>query len=344
MKKILAILLTLGMIFMLVACGNNKGVSSNNSNNNSGDISSTDSSNITSSNTQSNEHTSSTTHSNTSNGPTSSNTSSNKPSSSSATSSKPTVNTFLPTGDTFTLGNQKYSLSFFDDFNGTKLDTTKWDYCPEWQRGDVGGKWDDDMVTLDGNGLLHLNVGYKNGNLVSGGIRTITKNYRNLFTQSRGYFEIRCKLQSVPGFWSAFWLLGGNMNDNNSDNSAIDGVEIDIFESFDLKNGVINHALHYDGYSTNHKSVGRETRDPSLYDGEFHKFALLWNEEGYYFYIDGIQTNKIDKRNLDFPGSFTGEAYMKITTECGTWAGTIDKNKLPDALVVDYVRVYKEID
>ena len=103
-------------------------------------------------------------------------------------------------------------------------------------------------------------------------------------------------------------------------------------------------ALECDGYGDDHKSVGCETRKASLYDGKFHTFVLLWNENGYYFYVDGIQTNKLDNTQSNFLGSCTVETYLKITTECGTWAGTIDKNKLPDALVVDYVRVYKEVD
>ena len=33
--------------------------------------------------------------------------------------------------------------------------------------------------------------------------------------------------------------------------------------------------------------------------------------------------------------------YLKISTEVGTWAGTINDEDLPAALIVDYVKVYQ---
>ena len=84
-----------------------------------------------------------------------------------------------------------------------------------------------------------------------------------------------------------------------------------------------------------------KTYDPSQIEDRLYAF---WNENGYYFYVDGIQTNKLDNTQSNFLGSCTVETYLKITTEFGTWGGTVDDKLLPDALVVDYVRVYKEID
>ena len=39
---------------------------------------------------------------------------------------------------------KNYVQTFYDDFSGTKLDTKKWEKCPEWQRQDVGGYWKND--------------------------------------------------------------------------------------------------------------------------------------------------------------------------------------------------------
>ena len=36
--------------------------------------------------------------------------------------------------------------------------------------------------------------------------------------------------------------------------------------------------------------------------------------------------------------------YLKLSTEIGDWAGDIKKAKLPDAFVVDYVRVFDLLD
>src|SRR5215470_8149873 len=46
------------------------------------------------------------------------------------------------------------NLIFFDDFNGTSLDTTKWNICYETDR-QGGSTWKDDMVSVSG-GYLRL--------------------------------------------------------------------------------------------------------------------------------------------------------------------------------------------
>ena len=326
MRKILALFSCTTLLFTLCACGDKK-ITANN------DL-------ISSNDNSTNSYSSSTTPSDTSSDQSSSDSSSSKPTESNNNESgEPTVDKFIPVGETFILDGQKYTLSFFDDFEGDKLDSKKWERCPEWNRGDIGGKWDDDMVWLkDGN--LHVGVSRANdGSLISGGVRSRTKRERNLFAQARGYFEIKCKLPKATGCWSAFWLMS---NVSKVGNGAVDGAEIDIMESFNVKNGLINHAIHCDGYGADHKSQGCESRNKKLYDGKFHTFALLWNENGYYFYVDGIQTNKLDNTQSNFLGSCEVETYLKITTEFGSWGGEVNDRLLPDALVVDYVRVYEE--
>lgn len=230
-------------------------------------------------------------------------------------------------------------LAWSDDFEGTELDPKKWECCPEWERADVGARWDDDMVELDGKGNLLLKVGLDEDNeIISGAVRTKTKDYRVLFEQARGYFEIRTTLQSVPGYWSAFWVIGDNKT--NPGNGASDGAEIDIFESFDLNGGRINHALHWDGLGETTKSLGGHTVNKGLYDGEYHTFGLLWADDGYFFYVDGQLSYSIDATADDFPGSSADPSYIKISNEVGTWAGYMSKSDLPDQIKVDYVKVY----
>ena len=260
---------------------------------------------------------------------------------SSATSSKPVSSATSSTFKPYDPIEEGLVLTWSDDFDGTALDTTKWDLCPEWERGDIGARWDGDMVELDGKGNLVLKVGIENGQIVSGGVRTLANRwYRVLFSQTKGYFEIRAKLQSVPGFWSAFWLL--SQNQDKVGNGAKDGIEIDVFESFNYTEGQINHALHWDGYGDDHKGISKEVTNRSLYDGNFHTFGMLWADDGYYFYVDGKMTYKLTSSSSKYPGCCEVPCYLKITTEVGTWAGSINKKQLPtDGLVVDYVKVYQ---
>ena len=75
------------------------------------------------------------------------------------------MDAFVPE-DFLEFDGERYKLTFFDGFDGTKLDTTKWERCPEWNRQDLGGKWDDDRAYLDGKGNLVLEAKRDaNGNL-----------------------------------------------------------------------------------------------------------------------------------------------------------------------------------
>ncbi|MBP5617597.1 MAG: glycoside hydrolase family 16 protein, partial [Clostridia bacterium] len=80
----------------------------------------------------------------------------------------------------------------------------------------------------------------------------------------------------------------------------------------------------------------------SLYDGQFHTFGLAWTDSQYIFYIDGKETYRVGNSTV---ANVVCEVplYLKLTVEFGSWAGTINKAKLPDAFVVDYVRVYKAV-
>ncbi|MGN0173560.1 MAG: family 16 glycosylhydrolase [Acutalibacteraceae bacterium] len=247
------------------------------------------------------------------------------------------------------INGRKYIRTFYDDFEGTELDTTKWSYCPEWDRQDGGCQWSDSMTSLDGNGNLKLTCAMgvdSNGDTkpLCGAIRS-----RGLFEQKYGYFEIRTKLQSTTGFWSAFWLMPDNILGEGI-TGGIDGSEIDIFEAYSctVDKKAVNHAVHFDGYSANHRSQGSSV-DSLVYDGEYHTFALEWDETSYVFYIDGSETYRIiGGETLDSKGDPIDisqvETYLKITLEAGSWAGSIDETQLPDSILVDYVRVYQRAD
>jgi hypothetical protein len=55
--------------------------------------------------------------------------------------------TFDENGTLFVDG-KEYALTFEDNFDGDKLDTTKWSNCPEWKRQDQNCYWSDDCITV----------------------------------------------------------------------------------------------------------------------------------------------------------------------------------------------------
>ena len=219
-----------------------------------------------------------------------------------------------------------WELVFEDNFECTELDTTKWRRCPEWNRSDLGGRWDDDMILLDGKGNLLCRADLDGETPISGAVRTL-----DTFQTTYGYFEIRCTLHKACGMWGAFWMMLGPSVGTG------DGTEVDIFESLASERNLY-FTMHYDGYGDDHKKEYACLHLPEVFDGSFHTFSLLWDNEKYVWYMDGKEVFRSYTAIIHVPG------YIKISTECGSWGGGLKKEELPSDMLVDYVRVYKRAD
>lgn len=229
-----------------------------------------------------------------------------------------------------------FILSFEDDFNGDTLDSTKWEKGPQQKRQDLNNYWDDSMVSLDGGGNLVIEMSYdkENDRFLSGAVRS-----RGKFEQAYGYFEIRCKVNNVPGYWTAFWLMGDSVSDETG--GGRNGTEIDIMETPYFNTKQVQNTLNWDGYGYRHKSSGNVS-DIDIYDGEYHTFSLLWTEDEYVFYTDGEETWRTDAAAA--LGTCEVPLFIKISSETGSWTGTPDPESLPDKMLTDYVRVYKQAE
>lgn len=228
---------------------------------------------------------------------------------------------------------KNYTLVFEDNFEGNDLDETKWERCPQWKRQDLNNYWDDKMSYLDGEGNLIIEMSYDKSSdrFLSGGVRSKGK-----FEQAYGYFEIRCTVNTVPGCWTAFWLMGETVGDETR--GGKNGTEIDIMETPYLEKGEVQNTLNWDGYGSAHKSLGNVSK-VNIYDGEYHTFALLWTEKEYVFYTDGRETWRTGASEAQ--GTCEVPLYLKITSETGSWTGIPAPKDLPDYMKVDYVRVYR---
>jgi beta-glucanase (GH16 family) len=70
----------------------------------------------------------------------------------------------------------------------------------------------------------------------------------------------------------------------------------------------------------------------------WHTFGLWWKPDEYIFYVDGKETWRTTTAVCQVP------EYIKLSDEIGKWGGDISKAKLPDAFLVDYVRVYDLVE
>ncbi len=275
------------------------------------------------------------------------------------------------TGNPYTKGNEldmsKFTLVWEDNFDGDRLDTSKWGYS-WWITERKGGYWHEDMVRVE-DGNLIISAEYKDEPMpfryheydwikpYKPGWYTGVITTRDKYLQTYGYFEVRCILPAATGMWSAFWM----MNDDgvyNVDGSGRDGTEVDVFESFYYKDyafggDYISTGIHYDGYGEGHKgdSIGKQYLENDPYN-EYNTYGVEWNEDEYIFYINGKETGRLGKGDtsqnpeyLLLSVEFAGENGVQNSDRHGT--GEISKTPAenwPAAFKVDYVKCYQYTD
>jgi len=224
---------------------------------------------------------------------------------------------------------QSWKLVWHDEFDGDRLDESKWD-VPECKRRDAW--WSRKAVSLDGKGNLVISTLKEGDRFYDACVRT-----RGKFEHAFGFYVARIRLQREPGHWSAFWLY--NKCVGKLDHAGRNGTEIDIMEKPWLDDRV-QHALHWDGYAKAHRSKGFKATVPGVMKG-YHTFALLWTPDEYVFYVDGKETWRTRAG-----GVCQVPLYVKLSDEAkfGGWAGDVRTAKLPDEFLVDYVRVYDLVD
>jgi alpha-L-fucosidase len=223
-----------------------------------------------------------------------------------------------------------WKLAWSDEFDGTKIDESKWEIMGDWKRR--GAYWVKEDSYLDGKGNLLLRTKKDGDRYTSGGVRTQGK-----FQHTFGYWVCRCKFPTQEGHWPAFWLFA-RPGVGKVGNEGRDGTEIDIMEK-PWREDKITQNLHWDGYGKAHKSAGSgQIRIPGVSKG-FHTFGLHWTPEQYVFYVDGKETWRTSAGGVS-----QAPEFIKLTEEIGDWGGDITKAKLPDYFVVDYVRVYDTVE
>ena len=220
----------------------------------------------------------------------------------------------------------KYTLIWSDEFNGTTLDTTKWDYRylgPRLKAINVK-----EAVSLDGAGHLIIKTFTDGTNYYTGMIGT-----QNKFESKFGYWECRMKMQKQQGHWSAFWLQSPTIG-LVIGNPGVSGTEIDVVEYATILGNIVEHAIHWDGYGQDEK-VERNIAAVYGVSSNYQTYGLEWTQNEYIFYVNGKETWRTNKAISLQP------EYIVLSMEVDDWAGDISQAALPDSLYVDYVRVYQ---
>jgi beta-glucanase (GH16 family) len=241
---------------------------------------------------------------------------------------------------------QKWKLSFSDEFNDNKIDTTKWNVenAPK-KRVDIMLYSDNNQVEeKNGNAYIYYRKSTLNDTTYMAGRFNSHKKYAPTY----GFMESKIHLVKPNGYQMAFWMMPegkGMSSETTPDGTANDGAEIDIVEGNKLNS--FSSGLHWDGYAKPaHKANGKSIKMPDLYEAEYHTFGFEWSPTFVRWYYDGEMIREVTDLKLIPQVAhylyFSGSCFGKSDWVDGDVRVNefIQKGGVAEAYV-DYVRVFQ---
>ena len=163
-----------------------------------------------------------------------------------------------------------------------------------------------------------------------------------LFSQRYGRMEGRIKIPTGQGVWPAFWMLGTTFPTAGWPACG----EIDIMENVGHHPGTVHGTLHGPGYSAGNGLQGSVSLpEGQRYTDDFHVFEVQWEPREIRWYVDGklFRTRTPDDAGPNAWAFDTPQFLILNIAVGGDWPGAPDRTTvLPQQMVVDYIRVYRD--
>lgn len=241
-----------------------------------------------------------------------------------------------------------YELVWSDEFDGDSIQTSVWNF---WE----GTAYNNELQYYTPRAE---NAYVRNGNLY---LEARRENYKGRsYTSARistdstkigwkyGRFEARMKMPEGRGFWPAFWLMPMR------DDSWPRGGEIDIMEYRGNDTRTTTGAVHYwmkgcEGNPVECRNYLTDsyTKQEGTLSETFHVYALEWTEKEITWYLDDVEFMHVglDEVDTEFD-PFSTPFYIILNLAVGGdfLPDPDETTEFPQALVVDYVRVYQKAD
>lgn len=241
-----------------------------------------------------------------------------------------------------------WQLVWQDEFNGTAIDTSKWEHeVNAWGGGNNELQYYTDRRENSylEDGVLVIRAAKETytgpegtRHYTSARMRTLNKG-----EWTYGRFEIRARLPRGQGIWPAIWMLP---SDGVYGGWAASG-EIDIVELLGQEPATVHGTLHYgDEWPRNVHSGSSHTLTEGDFSSDFHVFRLEWEPNAFRWYVDDVhyQTQTEWRTvNGDYPAPFDQRFHLILNVAVGgNWPGDPDSTTIfPQTMEVDYVRVYQ---
>lgn len=234
---------------------------------------------------------------------------------------------------------QDKKLIWEENFNGSELNTTIWNYelgdgCPSicgWGNNEKQSYTNSNHTVS--NGMLTIEIKKEDENYTSTRITTAKKKEFQY-----GRIEARAKIPVGKGIWPAFWMLGSNIKEIGWPKCG----EIDILEYVGREPHMAFTSLHTQDSHGNTINT-KKTTISNIEEG-FHLYAIDWTKDKIVFLIDDKEVYTFQpapKNENTWP--FNQPFYIIVNAAVGGNFGghEIDDTIFPQKFEIDYIRVYQ---
>ena len=253
-----------------------------------------------------------------------------------------------------------YNLLWSDEFDGRKMDETKWNYEPH-QPGWTNNELQEYTTSTD-------NVFVRDGKLVIKAIKT-TKDGKDYYTSGKvtgqnktdfqyGKVVVSAKVPEGQGLWPAIWMM--------PQNETVYGQwpkcgEIDIMEYYltgkeDVPTILANVAwgnMRGAEWRTTHHPLSKFLEADPDWVEKYHIWTMDWTPEKIVLLLDGEVMNTVDLSETvntgfrangenPFSNDYPDFAdYILLDHAIGQNGGDPSDTEFPQRYCIDYVRVYQ---
>lgn len=208
-------------------------------------------------------------------------------------------------------------LAFSDEFDGDKLDATKWATQGEptavtfFKAGKVSG--------------LRITLVKKEDMIQSQGISS-----RGKFEQVKGYFEASIRMPVTKGHTGLFSVRGNDDKSTPFINALWEGTGADYLTPWAR---YVDDRGQHDLRSSDSGSKILKPGEPSK---KFNTYGILWTDKAFSWFVNGKQIHKADRIVIDKPMS------LYLSHRIGEWERpNLNLKSLPDDMEIDWVKAWK---
>lgn len=245
----------------------------------------------------------------------------------------------------------EYALLWSDEFDGTELDMTTWNYEPH-EPGWTNEELQEYTTSTD-------NVYIEDGCLVIQALETVDASGEPYYTSGKvttqnkqdflyGKVVVSAKVPEGQGLWPAIWMMP---TDESYYGQWPKCGEIDIMEVLGDQTNTAYGTIHYG--EPHAEQQGIYVLENGTFADDFHEYSVEWEPGEMRFYIDGNLYHTVNdwftcvqgEEDKPYPAPFDQTFFVQMNLAVGgVWPGNPDETTDFDnaKFYIDYVRVYQK--